>query len=342
MLPTWFVAWIAFASPAPQTELPVQIAMRGNRFHLTSGAKRDQVPIQSAILDAPEPKKWPEKRLMFRKDDAYAVWDARGLTTRNGAWVHSSQLTEIPVSPKIFTKDEIVQTNLLVQGGQRKRAASHLLGALRDGTKVYLLLRWDETDGNPWLEAVSVVDLADERPKSRLVGRFPGFSLDLRPGENRFFLREGKISVWMQAEEYWGLGTLETETEAFDSVRVGSQLESIGLANDKLGWFVERTEHPSQVLGRFHTSLLHRRDLVETRGTVRLMDPRTPWIVVIHDDPGVFLQNLETGARMRLPADPGFRWTAFGVLVWSPRAKPVSATLYEPGRWSRLGVLKAG
>lgn len=339
MLPTWFVAWTALSTPAPQAQLPVRVVLQGSRFTLVSGAKRDQVPLQTASLDEPSEKKWPDGRVMFRKDDAYAVWDSRGLTTRNGSWVHSSQLTEIPVSPKIFTRDEIVKTNLLVQGGQRKRAASNLLGAFRDGTRVYLLVQWMDSEEKPWLEAISVVDLADERPKSRLIGRFAGTTLPIPPGENRLFLREGKIAVWMKTDEYWGLGLLDTESEAFDSIRVGSQLEAVGLASDRLGWFVERTDHPSQVLGRFHRTLLHRRDLIETRGSVRLMDRREPWIAVVHDDPGVFLQNLETGARIRLPADPGFRWTAFGVLVWSPRTKPTTATLYDPARWSKLGAL---
>lgn len=338
MLPTWFVSWIAFSSPAPQAELPVKIAVRGNQFELISGAKKDRIPIQSSSVEPPKTKSWPGEKVQFRKDDAYAVWDSRGLTTRNGNWVHSSQLTEIPVSPKIFSRDEIVQTNLLVQGGERKRAVSNLLGAFRIGTRVYFLFQWENAEGNPWLEALSVVDLADERPKSRLVGRFAGKSLNLPPGENRIFLYKGKLAVWIKTEEYWGLGTLEPEAETFDAERMGGILEAIGLASNKLGWFVERTEHPSHVLGRFHTSLLHRRDLVETRGTVRLMDARSPWIAVIHDDPGVYLQNLETGARLRLPADPGIRWSAFGVVVWSPRTKPKTATLYEPGRWTKLGV----
>jgi len=337
MLPTWFVAWTAFSSPAPQAQLPVRVVLQGSRFTLASGPKRDQVPVQSASLEEPESKKWPEGRVMFRKDDAYVVWDSRGLTTRKGAWVHSSFLTEIPVSPKIFTRDEIVQTNLLVQGGERKRTVSNLLGAFRDGTKVYLLLQWLNADNQPWLEALSVVDLADERPKSRLIGRFAGITLPIPPGENRLFLRDGKVAVWMKTDDYWGIGLLDSETETFDSIRVGGQLEAVGTVNDSLGWFVEKTGHPSQVLGRFHRRLLHRRDLVETRGSVRLMDGREPWIAVVHDDPGIFLQNLETGARLKLPTDPGFRWTAFGVLVWSPRIKPSTAVLYEPGRWTRLG-----
>lgn len=340
MLPTCLVAWFAISAPALQAELPVKIAVRGNDFRLTTLTKSDQIPIRTSTLESDKPKQWPAGRVMFRKDDAYAVWDSRGLTTRKGDWVHTSQLTEIPVSPKIFTRDEIVQTNLLVQGGARKRQASGLSGAFRVGSKVYFLFRW-ETEGERWLEALSVVDLADERPKSRLAGRFAGLSLDVNPGENRLFLHEGKLAVWMKTDEYWGLETFEPDSETFDSKRLGGMLESAGMASDKLGWFVERTSHPSRVLGRFHTSLLHRRDLVETRGSVRLMDARSPWIAVVHDDPGVYLQNLETGSRLRLPADPGFRWSSFGVVVWSPRIKPKSATLYDPARWTRLGAWKS-
>ena len=334
MLFAWLPALAITVTPPVQKVGAITIAPHGHEFVLRSGSKSDRV---SHWPPAPsKPKPWPTEKVLFRKDAAFAVWDSRGLSVRQRSWVFTSQLTEIAVTPKLFSKEEIDVTKRLLAEGRRRLAASGVVGAMRDGAVVYFLAQWREKDGKPWLEALVKVDLNEPKPKPQLVGKFGGMSLDLRPGNSRLFVRDEKPCIWSQSETNWGLESFDPDTKVFDLKPVGGKADTIELGAGRIGWFVERTEHPSRVLGRWDSVTLNRRDLVETRGTIRLLADRSPWIAVLHEDEGAVLQNLETGGRLLLPDSSGFEWSAFGVLVWSPRGKPVKAILYEPSRWTEL------
>ncbi len=321
---------------APLKALPVQVTLRGREFVFRAGDKTNRAPLESAVYPKPASTPWPPERVLFRKDAGYAVWDARGLSVRQGSWVFTTQLSEIPLSPKLFSREEISQTKLLIEGGARKAEASGIVGALRDGPRAYFLAKWDEAGGKTWMEALVSVDLTEEKPKPKLVGRFEGQSLDFTSGKSRLFIRGSKPSVWVRSNEHWGLAQYDPEG-AFVFEAIGDRPEAIEKVDERVGWFVGKTEYGSRILFRWDALTLNRRELIETRGTIRLMDERTPWIAVVHEDEGSFLQNVETGGRVRLPANPGFRRTAFGVLVWSPAAKPTEATLYETTRWDAIG-----
>lgn len=334
MLFAWLPILVLTTTPAVQNEGEISIAPHGREFVLRSGSKSDRVPLSPPAPRMPKP--WPTEKVLFRKDAAFAVWDSRGLSVRQRSWVFTSQLTEIALTPKLFSKEEIEVTKRLLAEGKRRLAASGVVGAMRDGAVVYFLAQWRETDGRPWLEALVKVDLSDPKPKPQLVGKFGGMSLDLRPGKSRLFVRDERPCIWSKSETTWGLESFDPDTNVFDLKPVGGKADTIELGAGRIGWFVERTEHPSRILGRWDSVTLNRRDLVETRGTIRLLADRPPWIAVIHEDEGAVLQNLESGGRFLLPDSAGFDWCAFGVLVWTPREKPAKAVLYEPSRWAEL------
>jgi hypothetical protein len=320
----------------PQGQSAPAIAFKNDAFTLKSGPKTESVPLR---LEPQEPPaKWPPERLLFRKDAAYAVWDSRGLAVRQKDWVYLTKLAEVPTSPRIFSREEILETKARLERGERKLEASGLSGGYRDGNHVFLLARWDERDGKPWLEALFRVDLTEPKPKPKLLGKFAGLSLDLRPGRSRLFPRDGKPAIWMRGETEWGLGIFDPGRTTFEARRVGGELETAEIVEGRIGWCIERTDHPSRIFSRWDTATLSKRELLETRGRVRLLGPGEPWIAVVNEDGGAFLHNVETGARLRLPRDPGFRQTTFGVLVWTPANRPSSARLFEPSRFDELAA----
>ena len=85
-------------------------------FVLRSRSEVQRIPV---IVPATR----PALVMLYRRDRNYAVWDDRGLTVRAGKYVHSTRLTEISVSPKLFTPDEIQRTVDLIHSGlgARKR-----------------------------------------------------------------------------------------------------------------------------------------------------------------------------------------------------------------------------
>jgi len=317
--------------------LPVQIAFRGQEFVLRSGTKTDRISLKTSETPGPSGPIWPPDRVLYRKDAGYAVWDSRGLSVRQGSWVYTTKLPEIPVSPKLFSREEIEKAKLLIEGGARRAEASGLSGALRDGSTVYFLARWDERGGGPWLEALVAVDLTEPHPKPKLLGRLDGQSLDFAPGKSRLFIRANKPSVWVRNEREWGLARFEPNGNTFEIEAVGERPERVEMVDGRIGWFVSKSEYESRILYRWDSLTLNRRELLETRGSVRLLDAKEPWLAVVHEDEGDFLQNLETGGRLRLLDKPGIQRSAFGVLIWMPAAKPVKAVLYEPTRWDVIG-----
>jgi len=315
----------------PQEGPRPRIDFRSNEFVLTRAGKTERVPVKP-----PEPPTtfWPPEPLLFRKDDAYVVWDVRGLTIRQKDWVYHTWLSSVPTSPKLFSREEILETKALLGKGERQMNASTLSGAYRDGNQVFLLARWDDKFEKPWAEALFKVDLTEEKPKPKLLGKFEGLSISLRPGRSALFPRDGKPSAWIRLEEAWGLGSYDSESEIFEFKRIGNRLEKVELLTDSMGWFVEQTASPSYVLYRWDTSSLVKRQLLESPGTIDLVIKKDPWIALIVEEGSAYLQNVSTGARMQLPPDSAYRGTGFGVLVWTPEEKPRSAVLFDPARWS--------
>jgi hypothetical protein len=332
------LALAALVAPAASNVSEARLELRGAEFVVRNAGRTERVPLRAAA--EPKPAVWPERRLVFRKDDAYAVWDSRGMSVRQGKWIFTTRLPEIPTTPKLFARDEILFTKGLVEQGRRKVEADGVAGALRDGKRVYWLVRWSEKTGSadlvPWLEALVLVNLESEKPKPQLLGRFEGLSLDLRSGQSRLFIRDGKPSAWVKTPEAWGLAQYDPDAKQFSFRPVGGMPELVEKLSDRFGWSLERTPHGTRILSRWDAQSLARRELLETKGTARLLDAETPWIAIVHDEEDSYLQNLETGAKVRLPANPSARRTALGVLLWSPASRPDRAYLYDPAHWKRL------
>ena len=308
-----------------------RLDFRNNEFVISRAGKTERFPVQ-----VPEAATlfWPPEPLLFRRDDAYVVWDVRGLTIRQKDWVYHTWLSSVPTSPKLFSREEILETKSLLGKGERQMNASTLSGAYRDGNVVYLLARWDDKAEKPWAEALFKVELTDEKPKPQLLGRFDGLSLNLKPGKSALFPRDGKPSVWMKTGDAWGLGSYDQEIEIFEFKRIGNALERIEMISDRFGWYVERTAMPSFVLYRWDSSSFARKQLLEAAGPMRIVNKSEPWIAEIEEGDDLYLQNATTGARIQLPPEAGYRATSHGVLVWTPAQRPRSAVLFDSSRWA--------
>ena len=195
-LPLHLVAATA-QRPNPQYTLDAQ----GDTFVVRDGARKETV----SRVASPTKEKIDAS---FRRDRRWAVWDERGLTTRDRDWSATDRLEAIPVSPRLQSREQIAATIAKVKKGERSRAASGLSGARRIGTRVYLLPRWDGTDGRPWLEALVEVDLGKTHPKARLLGSFGGLSLGRGRVDDRLGIEEGRLNVAVNAEGAWGFRRL--------------------------------------------------------------------------------------------------------------------------------------
>ena len=313
-----------FAILAQRPKDQYTLGVVGDGFVVRRNDKRETIP-----LAPPEAK--PKTYLSFRRDKRWAVWDERGLTTRDGAWSSTDRLESVPTSLKAQEKAAILEALAAVKAGKRSLAADGLSGARRIGGTVYLLVRWDGADGEPWLEALLSVDLSKPHPKARLLGRFAGLSLGRGAIDDRLAIEKGRLAVAVNAPDAWGFATYDPAKGVFGFSEQGSRL--VALDGDKI---VEETPYGTLVAGRRQNG--HTIPWLELRAkTASFVTGEGPVLVRA----GSRLRNAATGAEVRLPRNAALRRSSSGLLVFWPEAKPRSARLLdfdrleERARWEK-------
>ena len=278
-------------------------------------------------------KPQPADHVRFRRGDTYTVWDKRGLSIRAGNWIYDTRFKELAVSPKLFSKDEIHATLDAVDAGTKSLDASALAGALRLGTDAYFLPRWIDNHGYTWLEALVKVDLSAKKPKPQLIGRFGGMSLASGAIDNRLFPLNEQPAVIVRRAGNWGVSNYDPVAEQFVYTNIGDRLRAYALLDNNQAAYIEAEDDGLSRVGV--ANLLHadRTDVLEDRGSIRLLDDVTPLCAIVTTPDRTTLRNLQTGAAMDLPPDSSVVRTLEGILVWWPKVQPTHAVLLDPARW---------
>lgn len=306
---------------------------QGN-FVVRKNQQKDTVPIKL-------PPAQPELARSYRRDKVFVVWDERGLTTRIGNEAYSTFLPDLAVSPKVFERDQILETLRFLEEGKRSKNANGLSGSVRVGTAVYWLPRWNQKDGVPWLEALVRVDMTKPRPKPEYLGRFAGLSLAERAIDDKLFVFQGKLAAVVRQRGVWGLGTYDVAKNTFDFLPMGASLVGYRPISSRFGLYLERTSYGTQVAGKVDWVTQSRRILVETRGNLRIAEALGAPILTLTEAGHAYVVNAETGARQMLPASSAVRASKFGLVVWSPFDQPRRAWLYDPERFRVLAKMPA-
>ena len=275
------------------------------------------------------------KQVIFRNNDSFAVWDARGVSVRHKNRSKSSKLIEMALTPKLFTRDEILRTKTLLASGVRRKEASALSGAVRLGADAFFLVRWVESTGKPWLEALVKVDLDSDALKPALVGKFDGLSMATEPVDDKLFLLGGSLCVITRSESGWSLAKYDPALKTFSSDALGVGLVAYTQLGREMGIFVEKRPAGTLMVGRIDLATGSRRNLHETRQPVQILDGSRPSIAILGRS---WLLNLESGAKTPVPAGAVVRRTTAGILVWWPAGEPIKAVMLDPDRWTQLAT----
>jgi len=318
---TFVAGLVALGAPSPTYTL----AYSDGSFTVHNAQISETIPLVS-------PRSVPRTAVMFRNDKSFAVWDKRGITIRVGSKVWSTHLTDIAVTPKLFTRDQILQTVSLLKAGARHKEASSLAGALRVGLNTFFLVQWNDTSGEPWLEALVEVNLGDRSPEPKLLGRFDGLSTARGFISDDLFLFKGRITAATRRQHDWGLANYTPGSDQFEFVSMGDQL---------LSWLPPRFYTEQRVYGTIVGGVIDERmmqatPLFEDRGVAEWVDRFSPPLAVIKQRTGFVLRNGTSGTETAIPADLGVARSKFGLLVWTPKEHPADATLYNPDRWDVL------
>lgn len=319
---------------APQTSKAPTIAITDRFLVVRANGKL----YREALEDTPE--KTPE-RIIYRKDDVFAVWDSRGLSIRRGKGKsRTTKLPDVTLTPKLFTKDEILATKELIAAGTRSKNVTALSGSKRVGDNVYFLARWEDKDHKPWLEALIRVNMADEAPTPQLLGKFDGLSLATHKIDDKLFIMYGLLGVLThKADGKWGLSTYDSEKKEFAFTDGGDKLTSYTQINQKVFMVQEKQVQGTTLISRVDFSTGSRKEVLEAHGKVVLL-PGKPLLGLETKGATTILRNLDTGARVNVAKGSIVRKLPIGVLVWPPTS-PNKAVLYDPERWTRLASIKS-
>jgi hypothetical protein len=301
---------------------------------LEKGAFVYRIAGQEPVVELVERPETPEvKQAVYRRNTTFAVWDERGLTIRSQDRVKTWNLQDYALTPKLFSRQEIIQTRALIEKGERKKEASALSGHRRIGGNAYFLVRWTDSKGGTWLEALVKVDLEAKVPTPKLMGRFEGMSLANRPIDDKLFLIGGALCAVTRTKTAWMLARFDPVAETFSSEEEGRRLAAYKVLGREMGIYIEVQQSGTKLVGRVDLISGSRRDLLETRLPVFILDDKRPSIAILK---GATLHNLESAIETPMPADAAVRRTSAGVLVWWPAAAPEKATMLSPERWLPL------
>jgi hypothetical protein len=310
---------------------PAKIAFVKNAFQVQFGKTVAQVPLQPPLVQSPA---LPEK-VQFRKDDAFAVWDARGLTIRHANYVKNTRLEAGPTHARLFSGTELADNRLLLDLGLRDPRAKELIAARRFGDWAIFAFEWRENDGRPWFQAIARVNLSERQPQPQFLARLNGHLVPLGSQENTLQIRQGILTYAESDGKTWWITRVDLKTLAVDRKPMGSNLEQITMHSGRIAHVLETTPQKSTALARVDFVSRNRKDLAEATGLIRLIDTKEPWIAVTRDSTGLSLHNLESGAKRKIRNEAKFRRAPGGVLVWTGNP-PDSAMLLDPERWSTV------
>jgi len=322
-----FSTFLASAILQTQTPQVPSLQVVGNKINVTIGGKKETVNADD------DPAKEKElNHVAFRRDNRWAVWDARGLTIRDGSKASSTKLGDIAVSPRAFTREEILKNLDLFKSKKRAKDSDSLSGSVRLGTKCYFLPRWTAQDGATWLEALVVVDLSESNPKPKFVGRFKGFSSSFRPIDDKLFVVKDELALVSKQGDTWGLSTYDEPLSSFEFNPLGSNLVSYFRG----GYFLESTSYGTYIVGQIDLGTGVRKNLFETRSKmVELSDGST--LAILRSKENTVIKNLKTGGQVTHSANAYVTPVNNYVLVWTKDAR-TTAWLYEPMRWTAVAT----
>ena len=295
---------------------------------LITAVRRPQAPASDSLV-------------RFRRGDTYTVWDKRGMSLRNGNWIYDTRFKELAVSPKLFSKQEIHKTLELVKTGQRNQEAFALSGALRLGTDAFFLPRWIDKKGFTWLEAMVRVDLTSKHPKPVLVGRLPGQSMASGSVDHQLFPLGAQPAIVVRQGSNWGVAAYDPILDEFTYTNIGERLRAYSQLGGKGIAYIEAVEGGLLRLGLADMVTASRRDVLEDRGSIRLLDTYHPFCAVITGSGPATIRNMTSGAALTMPEGSEVQRTMFGVLMSWPKGAPKHAVLLDPERWDRLAIWQA-
>ena len=107
---------------------------------------------------------------------------------------------------KLWTVEEIQSNVALINEGMRSDRLNAISGYELIEDDLYILARWDDKNGDPWLEALVQVNIEEDTPALNLLGRFDGFTFAKGPVSDVLVNIDGNVAALVQGRNrFWPL-----------------------------------------------------------------------------------------------------------------------------------------
>lgn len=318
MMPTWALAGALLGQSAALT-------YTGDAFEIRTEAQSLRVSTERYVGPPP----FPSDNVTLSYAGRQISFDAKGLGIRQGAAFGYSRMPSLAMTTKLFGNAEIRETKEKIASGVREAGFTALSGFEYVGNTLYLLLRWEEKSGIPWLEALVGIDLSKQPLQPALIGRFDGLSYATGRVDDRLEFRDGRLSAFTVKGAEWGMASMVPDNGAKTFTSFGPKAASarpIPGGTNAIG--LSPSGYGTTLVTLVDLGSSAWRIAAEIRGQIRgVVEPN-----ILHWREGSqnVYTNLQTGAELRPAWDPVPVHTSLGLLMWSPSVNPDKAFLYDP------------
>lgn len=265
-------------------------------------------------------------RLRIELDGTVITFDNRGIGIHYADKGGYTGLPSMTNTRKLWSVEEILENVRLIEAGVRQAALSAISGYELLGDTLYLLARWDDVDGQTWLEAFVRIEIGDERPQAHLVGRFDGYSMSTGPVSDTLESYGDQLVMLVRDNGGITVAMYDPYNDVMSYERVADGATNAWILPDRVRFLTEQTTpYGTTFIGMGRLDDFSHRRFSEIRGSVT--SALSSSYIICREAGGSILINVGTGARHRLLDEERAAATPLGVLVWSPRDQPERARL---------------
>jgi hypothetical protein len=312
---------------------PVAITYRNQVFSIRGPGWEDRVAILKPESVAPSVTNFE-----FRDGTTALTWNKDGMTIQVDKYKRTTRFVDVPTSPRIFSKEQVLDAIRGVEKGERSLAATRLTGYELVGNIMYLLMRWDYSDGRPLFEVLTQIDISQPRPWFKVLEKMPTVSKVDSGDADELFLTRDRLAVVGSMGEKWGLATWDIERKFVRYFSLGEGLfrHSIPRGDNRNLLFIERTAYKTWLAGRVNLDGLTRENVAESKDKVSFVSV-DPTVVRIDSVDECRIRFVDSGREQTFAAFTGARLTKNGLLAWSPAKAPTQAAFFPIDSWTAIG-----
>lgn len=309
------LAGLALAAMQPKYELQ----FKDGTFTIL-GAKSEAV---RAIRPAPK----ASEIFAFELSGTWVVWDKRGLTIRKGDYVRTTKFADYATSPKLFSKEQILETSARIGSKIRSKEASGICGHEIIDSTLFLAIQWRESTGQAWMQTLVKINLAEAKPWATLVGKLNGLTLSQAAVADDLHSVDDHLVAIVTNQESWGVFSFSIKEDFGRYQELGKHLKRATVRpGETSALFIEDTQYGPERAGLIDLKALTRKPILESRGMLDFPSIEPP-IVSIEQPTKAALRVPSTGLQVEFAKDTKFVSGDAGIIAYSPADKPQRAVL---------------